>query len=433
MRKNNTHRILSFVMAIVMVLSLSPVSVYAAEEEHIHEDTTEVPVIVEQQDDVQDIIEEEATIEATIEATEPTEPVDEGSVPAGNLQASEISEAVYQSIAAAEDVLYRYWNPAEIPAEGIDAFVNAMDVDTFISALIDFEDTTYVIQDLLGNVEISDDEWTVLGEATADFDHFWIALTNRAMAEELYGTYAANGTVDGLYLSYVANAGSADITLGTSAFTFSAKSPSALKATAGKSTFTIQNTTGYKATISFDYALSGTYTSYTINGKNETTGSYEITLADQASFTVVMNIPGKNLFQTNTGKFAVTNLTVKQVLDSAQLTIDYDSSLGSMKDASGKVISPNSPYTVGTSGVKVTPVPNSGCSFVAWVDPDTGAFISQASPREFTATTATISSIKKMPPMVTPFAVFCIVALTVSKGTVTVRTQPLLGRWMYRP
>ena len=185
---------------------------------------------------------------------------------------------------------------------------------------------------------------------------------------------ASSGSVDGLSITRTGSAG--DITTGTHSATLTVKKSWSVGGGSAEDTFTITNpsTNTKDLKVTFNYATSGTVTSVKATGVAENTGSKcAVTLKPGGSFTIYLKTTASKL-SSATATFSITDLVVEEVLDSAQLTVNFDAALGGVK-ANGTAVSAGDVITVTKDGVTLTTVPASGKQFIAWVD-GTGKVVS---------------------------------------------------------
>lgn len=132
-------------------------------------------------------------------------------------------------------------------------------------------------------------------------------------------------------------------------------------------TVTITNNSGSKAEISFDYAVDKS-SSFKIDGASAAT-SGTITKDLAAGSSVKLVITSNSGFSNLTVTLTVTNLSCVVVQDSSNVTINFNSTLGSVtaggnSAANGEVIE----GVTKTDGVVLAATPASGATFLGWVD-----------------------------------------------------------------
>ena len=130
-------------------------------------------------------------------------------------------------------------------------------------------------------------------------------------------------------------------------------------------TFTYPSTNTSDVQVSFDYSFSGT--AKTISGVTEDIGTKcSVTLSPGDSFSIYMKATAGRL-SSATSTFSITNLNVIEVVDSAQVTVEYDASLGSVT-ADGSTVEASKILTVPSSGTSFVATPSGDANFLAWID-----------------------------------------------------------------
>ena len=130
---------------------------------------------------------------------------------------------------------------------------------------------------------------------------------------------------------------------------------------------TITNNSGAKAQLTFDYSASDA-NSFTIAGEASTSGSYSTILEPDASIALVLK--SKSGLGGTTATLTLSNFSLTVVSDSSNVTIEYDSTAGSVTAggsaaASGEIIE----GVTFTDGVALVATAN-GSTFLGWVDAD---------------------------------------------------------------
>ena len=139
-------------------------------------------------------------------------------------------------------------------------------------------------------------------------------------------------------------------------------------------TVTVTNTSGATAAVSFDYSCSATGTFTFSEGSNS--GTWSGMLAAGESKTMTMSATGGALFSSSTATLTLKNFTLTPAQDSSNVTVDFDSSLGSVT-ADGAAIAAGTTLEGVTpgEGVQLVAKPASGCSFVCWINTDDGTIV----------------------------------------------------------
>lgn len=147
--------------------------------------------------------------------------------------------------------------------------------------------------------------------------------------------------------------------------------------TATTNTVTITNTSGNAATLSFNYSVSG-QKSTTLP---TTSGSYSNLL--QAGGTYSFNVVAPKYKKTAT--LTLSNFSLVEAATTSDVTITYNSSIGSVKAASSTVASGTTLEDVSLSeGIALVASANSGATFLGWVDESTHELLSTATTYTYT-------------------------------------------------
>ena len=135
---------------------------------------------------------------------------------------------------------------------------------------------------------------------------------------------------------------------------------------------TVKNNTSSKATLVFDYTASN-YSQFTVNGSDiGASGTFTVDLMGGEKVTISLTASRKN-----TATLTISNLSLTPVTGSANVTIQYDSALGSVTVGGAAVTSGTIQQVSLSDGVTLVATPNSGTTFLAWIDAATGAVLSQ--------------------------------------------------------
>ena len=137
---------------------------------------------------------------------------------------------------------------------------------------------------------------------------------------------------------------------------------------------TITNKTANTATLSFDYTAS-TYNSFTIAGASASaSGTYSALLDAGKSLTLVLK--SNSGFSNTTATLTLRNFSLTAAAASSDVTINFDSTLGSVTMA-GTAITPGTSQEASlTDGVALSATVNSGVTFLGWIDASTGERVS---------------------------------------------------------
>ena len=181
------------------------------------------------------------------------------------------------------------------------------------------------------------------------------------------------------YVSVADSGGTGSLSSGT--VTITIKSSLVTRKT---NTVTITNTGSETATLKFDYSVSNLDTeetgafvingdaSYSANQQSSYSGNYSVLLDAGQSITISFRAPRPS--KTATLKLSNFSLTVAAA--TSNVTFDYNNSLGSVT-VDGSVVSSGETQQIALSGASLVATPNSGVSFLGWVDGE-GRLLSSA-------------------------------------------------------
>ena len=184
---------------------------------------------------------------------------------------------------------------------------------------------------------------------------------------------AATGSINGLSIATSGSTGK--ISTGTNSVTLKVSKGWSINGGTAEDTFTFTHpsTSTSDVQVSFDYSFSGT--AKTISGVTEVTETKcSTTLSPGGSFSVYVKATASG-WSSAESTFKITNLSVVEVVDSAQVTVEYDVALGSVT-ADGGVVDTATALTVPSSGASFVATPSGDASFLAWVD-GTGKIVSR--------------------------------------------------------
>ena len=153
-------------------------------------------------------------------------------------------------------------------------------------------------------------------------------------------------------------------------------------------TVTITNTSGDQANISFDYTTSAA-NSFTIDGEASTSGTYNKVLAAGGTATLVLTSNSGLSNTTATLKLSNFKCTIAQA--NSNVTIQYDSTLGSVTAGGAAVTSGTTQEVSLTDGVALVATAN-GSTFLGWIDTANNSVLSTAA--SYTLTPANDMTVK---------------------------------------
>ncbi|MBR7179005.1 MAG: hypothetical protein IKD27_05785 [Oscillospiraceae bacterium] len=208
-------------------------------------------------------------------------------------------------------------------------------------------------------------------------------FSERVMAAELYDAMiadsadivpmATSGTVLSGQITVTDTAGNVTVSGNTVKVTVKGSGGLTGGSTA-TNTVTVTNASGSTAVVSFDYSCSATGT-FTFS-ESSNSGTFSGMLAAGESKTMTVTATGGALFSSSTATMNLTNFTLTPAQDSSNVTVDFDSAMGSVT-ADGAGISSGTTLEGITpaGGVQLVAKPASGYVFACWVDPADGTIV----------------------------------------------------------
>jgi len=167
------------------------------------------------------------------------------------------------------------------------------------------------------------------------------------------------------------DSGSVELVDGGAKFTFSSSGFALYK----EYKFTVQNTSGVKATINFDYVFSDNTDYVSLTAKSGTYGA--TVLEANGSITFSGYITCKSSGQTS--YLTLSNFSIIPMPD-YDVTINYDANGGTVT-AAGTAVANGAVATAANGSLALSATPKSGYSFLGWVNTSTAAIVSrEASP-----------------------------------------------------
>ena len=178
---------------------------------------------------------------------------------------------------------------------------------------------------------------------------------------------AASGTHEPITGVTVGVSGATDNSMSNGAVTVTAKGSGGflgIGASSKTATITVTNSGSSTATVSFDWTATSV-NQLVIDGNpyTGTSGSFSKLLDAEASFTITITT-AKN---STTNKLVMSNFAWVEAKSSSNVTIEYDSNLGSVT-AGGDVASGDTIEVSLADGAVLTATPQSGKTFVGWID-----------------------------------------------------------------
>ncbi|MDD6478704.1 MAG: hypothetical protein PUF48_02675 [Oscillospiraceae bacterium] len=152
---------------------------------------------------------------------------------------------------------------------------------------------------------------------------------------------------------------------------------------AGSNTVTIRNESGSKAILSFDYSLSNlSKGSVSIDGHSVTADArgYSKVLEAEGTLVIAVTANKGSIISSNTVTVTLSNVALKTVSGASDVTVNYDAALGSVT-MDGNVVASGDTQSV--ESTELVAKPNSGSTFLGWVDEATNQIISESTTYTF--------------------------------------------------
>ncbi len=200
------------------------------------------------------------------------------------------------------------------------------------------------------------------------FDSYTTYMIFQGMLDEMYGTEMLATTYSVLSISSSSSnwlgRASASISESEKKITFSGKS----SIVGVYYTYTIKNTSSKTIILTFTYTASGKTIESGLAG---TSGSYRGSLNSGESLTIITE-ESQSSFE-----LVLTNVEATEASESANVTINYDSSLGSVTAGGSAVSSGQTILVSGVDGINLTAIPNNGVPFLGWINTETWQVITE--------------------------------------------------------
>ena len=262
-------------------------------------------------------------------------------------------------------ILSEYSITEEMTEEEIRAAIDGENFD-YLYALYETNELDAVIGLAYDSGELSDAEFDALISKNTQFCVFAQALQDKYTASGGVALLTESTAIPGLKIIDTGNVLSVT---GTSASVVVESNRTAYK----DNTITIENISGSHAILSFHY-VAADYNSFTIQGVTvDSTGDYSVELDDGE--TATFYIQAKKGRNAPDATLTISNIALLDPDASFGVTFLYDTNLGSVK-VSGVSISPDNPQNVSVSGLEVVATPNSGNTFVGWINSTTKMLLS---------------------------------------------------------
>ena len=316
MKKFSFKRLLSFIMVVMMTVTTVPTQVLAQEEK-------------------------EVMSEETLETVE--------SMP------FEETVLLKQVKAEMADILHRFLGTLTMSEEKVKAAVAAMDVETREEAFYQIDDLHVMME------ELTDAELYFLEtyEGTPTLNYF-AEILYKALDVGDIAFYTMVEVLDG-NVSFTDTANS--ISASGNTVTATAKGSLFSKKT---NTITITNESESKKKLSLDYSTSSA-NSFKIEGSSaNASGSYSKVL--EAGASVKFEITSNSGLSNTTATLKFTNISLTEISAESNVTINFESSLGSVTTSGGEVKTGTIINVSGGAGIELAAETKKGSSFLGWID-----------------------------------------------------------------
>jgi len=147
----------------------------------------------------------------------------------------------------------------------------------------------------------------------------------------------------------------------------------------GTATITLTNTSGADATVSFDWTIANG--SITMGGSTIVPNPASVILPAENSVEIAVTTTGTGTSATAT--FTMSNFAIEAAKSTVALSLEYDSTLGSVT-VNGEVVG-GEPKEVALGSTTLAASPASGSTFLGWTD-SAGGILSTAASYQFTPT-----------------------------------------------
>jgi len=139
---------------------------------------------------------------------------------------------------------------------------------------------------------------------------------------------------------------------------------------------TITNNTERKISLAFSYGASN-QSGVNIAGNTASSGTYSGVINAGGSISGSISVKASGI-STSTATLTLSNFSITEVKENSNVTFVYDHTLGSMA-AAGTLIDSGTTQSVSlANGIALTATPNSGVTFLGWINKETGAILSTA-------------------------------------------------------
>ena len=316
MKRFNFKRMLALLLVVVMTVSVLPLNIFAADATHDHSENESLEGI------------ENKPFEETV-----------------------LLKQIKADIA---DYLDRYLGAVKMSEAEVKDAISKMDEDTQVEAWFESDDIRMAAEELT-DVEAY---FLLLYEGTETFG--FMASTLDDIMLEGFALYTTVSVLDGK-VSITDSANSNTVSGDT--VTITAKGSLISKKT---NNITITNASGSKAALSFSYNADKA-NSFKIAGVSvAASGNYSVLLDAGASLSITLI--SNSGFSNTTATLTLSNFELVVAKEASDVTVNFDSSLGSVTAGGNAIESGATVSATITEGVELCAVPNDGVKFLGWID-----------------------------------------------------------------
>lgn len=349
MPSNNKKCILSFFLALVVIGTCIPTQAFASEVQQAEgKETVSSAVVMESQDP------DPISLDTTAE-TLSTETIQVSEEEKAQSKASDEIQARIRAI------LTQYGVTTPSTDSEIMNTIAAADGDAQKATL----DEIQAIEKAA--LELSEEEFLTMDKETLDAYSNFLSVMERLTTPAIITEVTV---LDG-QISVTDTANSSTVSNDT--VTIKATGSLFSKST---NTVTVTNETPNTATLAFDYSAS-TYNSFTIDGTAASaSGGVSKLLESGKSVTLVLT--SNSGLSNRTATLTLSNFSLTAAAANSKVTFEFDSALGSITVGGTAVTAENKTQEISlSSGAALVATPNSGVSFLGWID-ETGKVLSTA-------------------------------------------------------
>ena len=339
MLSHNLKRYLSLFLSFLMVFSLMPVSALAAD--------------VETHDHSHDVIEEAADTQNAIVTEEPET----------NVSSAEPNPEIVRFQEMIDEILATYAGSAALTVEEVKAAAEALSDESCEEAWYEImvleEEMNFAYDDAL----VNEAELEALVSANLTMDAFIGVITSKVVAPSVSFFATTVSPIEGVSVTDSSSTGS--LSNGTVTITVKGGWFSSSRNT---NTITVANTSGKPGKLSFDYSLTNHYGTTLPSAQ----GSYLSDMTADGSYEFTITSKGSS----STATLTLSNFQFKEAQATSTVTVEYNSTLGSVTAAGAAVNSEDTIADVSiTDGVALVATPN-GSAFLGWVNKGTHEILS---------------------------------------------------------